>query len=230
MASVESRAGDGAALPTLSAKMVIVTLPLAVLKAGVVKFDPPLPAKQRAMAKLETGQIFKIILRFREAFWESPEFLQERRHHNRSDGASLNFLHAPGGEVPTWWTAAPVRAPILTGWVGSVTAEALLSEEPQTRLERSLVALSEILAVPRRELEAQLDSWSSHDWRADPFARGAYSYIGVGGIGAPRTLGRPVNGTLFFAGEATNGEQIGTVAGALASGRRAAREALRVLQ
>ena len=81
--------------------------------------------------------------------------------------------------------------------------------------------------MPRRELEEQLDAWFSHDWRADPFARGAYSYIGVGGAGAPRARGRPVEGTLFFAGEATNGEQIGTVAGALASGRRAARELLR---
>src|ERR1041384_5962928 len=229
-ASVECRAGDGAALPTLSARALIVTAPRALLKAGAVRFDPPLAGKQRAMAKLETGQIFKIVLRFRDAFWEKPDFLKERRRHNRSDGAGMNFLHAPGGEVPTWWTAAPVRAPILTGWVGSVTAEALLSEEPHIRLERSLVALSEILAVPRRELEMQLDGWSSHDWRADPFARGAYSYIGVGGVGAPRALGRPVDGTLFFAGEATNGEQIGTVAGALASGRRAAREALRVLQ
>jgi monoamine oxidase len=92
------------------------------------------------------------------------------------------------------------------------------------------VALSDILAVPRRELEEQLDASASHDWRADPFARGAYSYIGVGGSGAPRALARPVDGTLFFAGEATNGAEIGTVAGALSSGRRAAREVLRALQ
>jgi len=97
-------------------------------------------------------------------------------------------------------------------------------------VERTLVALSEILAVPRRDLEDQLDAWRSHDWCADPFARGAYSYIGVNGMTAPRALGRPVDGTLFFAGEATNGEQIGTVAGAIASGRRAAREILSVLQ
>ena len=49
-------------------------------------------------------------------------------------------------------------------------------------------------------------------------------------MGAPRTLGRPVEGTLFFAGEATIPDKIGTVAGALASGRRAAREALRSLK
>ncbi len=211
---VTCRAGDDADLAPVSARTAVVTLPLAVLKAGAVTFDPILPAKQRALAKLETGQALKIVLRFRKAFWDE----------------SVTFLYAPGAEIPTWWTTAPVRAPIITAWVGSARAEALLAEEPQTRLERSLVVLSDILAVPRRELDAQLDAWSSHDWHADPFARGAYSYIGVGGVRAPRALGRPVDGTLFFAGEATNGEQIGTVAGALASGRRAAREVLRVLK
>ena len=218
------------ALEVLRARTAIITLPLAVLKAGVVRFDPALPAKQRALAGLEMGQVFKIVLRFREAFWQRPDFLKERRAKAGSNGGGLTFLHAHGAEVPTWWTTLPVRAPVLTGYVGAVAAEQLLAEEPSSRLERSLVALSEVLAVPRRELEEQLDASASHDWRADPFARGAYSYIGVGGNGAPRALGRPVEGTLFFAGEATNGAEIGTVAGALSSGRRAAREVLRVLQ
>ena len=214
------------------ARAVIVTLPAAVLKTGSVKFEPRIRAKQRALELIETGQIFKIVLRFRRAFWEEPGFLKERRApaSAEQDGKSMNFLHAPGAEIPTWWTTQPIRGPVLTGWVGGQHAEALLSEEPGARLERSLVALSDILAIPRRELDDNLDAWASHDWRADPFARGAYSYIGVGGTGAPRSLGRPVEGTLFFAGEATTPDKIGTVAGALASGRRAAREALRSLK
>jgi monoamine oxidase len=68
-----------------------------------------------------------------------------------------------------------------------------------------------------------------HDWRADPFSRGAYVYVGVGGVPAQKTLAKPVEGTLFFAGEATDPEQTGTVAGAIASGKRAAREAIKVL-
>ncbi|OLC09094.1 MAG: hypothetical protein AUH41_06365 [Gemmatimonadetes bacterium 13_1_40CM_66_11] len=228
--SVACRGGDRARLPTVSARTAVITLPLAVLKAGVVRFHPALPAKQRALAGIETGQVFKMVLRFREAFWESKEFLKERREQSGSNGRGLNFLHAHDAEVPTWWTSLPVRAPVLVGYVGAVAAEQLLAEEPPSRLERCLVALSDILAVPRRELEEQLDASASHDWRADPFARGAYSYIGVGGNGAPRALARPVEGTLFFAGEATNGPEIGTVAGALSSGRRAAREVLRVLE
>ena len=236
--SVACHGGDRAPLPTVRARAALITLPLAVLKAGVVRFDPALPAKQRALAGIETGQVFKIVLRFREAFWERPEFLRERREQSGgaggagggSNGSGLNILHAHGAEVPTWWTSLPVRSPVLVGYVGAVAAEQLLAEDPPSRLERSLVALSEVLAVPRRELEQQLDASASHDWHADPFARGAYSYIGVGGTSAPRALARPVDGTLFFAGEATNGAEIGTVAGALSSGRRAAREVLKALR
>jgi monoamine oxidase len=225
--TVERRGSDGVPLSPLRARACVITLPHAVLKAGALRFDPSLPAKERALAGVETGQIFKIVLRFRRAFWEDKEFLSERRGEKHEDG--LNFLHARGAEVPTWWTALPARAPLLTGWVGGHAAETLLALEPLERLERTLVALSDVMAVPRRELEEQLDAWSSHDWRADPFARGAYSYIGVDGTGAPRALARPVDDTLYFAGEATNGEQIGTVAGALASGRRAAKEVQRTL-
>jgi monoamine oxidase len=227
---VGCRGADRAPLATVTARTALITLPIAVLKAGMLRFDPALPAKQRALAGLETGQVFKIVLRFREAFWDDAEFLRERRGPSSRDRGALNFVHGHGAEVPTWWTTLPVRSPVLVGYVGAVAAEDILAEEPPSRLERTLVALSEILAVPRRELEDQLDASASHDWHADPFALGAYSYIGVGGIGAPRALGRPVDGTLFFAGEATDGPQIGTVAGALASGRRAAREVLRVLK
>src|SRR6266550_2727724 len=87
---------DRAPLHTLSARTALITLPLAVLKAGDVRFDPAVPGKQRALAGIETGQVFKIVLRFREAFWERAEFLKERREQRGSNGRGLNFLHAHG--------------------------------------------------------------------------------------------------------------------------------------
>jgi monoamine oxidase len=228
--SVECKVGApaGAPVEVLPARAVIVTVPAALLKAGALRFTPAIPAKQRALAGIEVGNVFKIVLRFREAFWEPAAFLKERRANGKAaDGRGINFLHATDVEIPTWWTSLPVRSSLLTGWVGGVAAETILAEEPVSQLERSLVALSGVLAVPRRELEERLDAWFMYDWRADPFSRGAYCYIGVGGDRAPKALGQAVEGTLFFAGEATNGEEIGTVAGALSSGRRAAKELLR---
>jgi monoamine oxidase len=66
-----------------------------------------------------------------------------------------------------------------------------------------------------------------HDWQADPFARGAYCYVKVGGRAARERLSEPLRGTLYFAGEAAAiGGESGTVAGALQSGERAAEQVL----
>ena len=64
-------------------------------------------------------------------------------------------------------------------------------------------------------------------WSTDPWARGSYSYLPVGATPALRAaLAQPINGQLFFAGEATSSDAPGTVHGALASGQRAAQEVL----
>src|SRR6185436_3311954 len=154
-------------------------------KAGTIAFDPPLREKEKAIAKLEAGHVVKIAMRFRERFWEP-----------------FNFLHSSHRFMPTWWTTAPVVTPILTGWAGGHAADAMLAEGPEAMLDRALDALAEILGTPRREIDRQLVASYSHDWQADPFSRGAYSYAAVGGSGAHDALRRPLRGTLFFAGEA----------------------------
>jgi monoamine oxidase len=78
-------------------------------------------------------------------------------------------------------------------------------------------------------VESLIESLHTYEWSRDPRTRGAYSYIGVGGTNAPRALARAVKGTLFFAGEATESETEGTVEGALASGKRAAKLLMRRL-
>jgi len=85
-------------------------------------------------------------------------------------------------------------------------------------------------AIPRRRLDPLLLAWFSHDWSADPFSLGAYSYVGVGGVPSQKALARPVAGTLFFAGDGLDPEEIGTVAGALRTGRQAGRDAARALR
>ncbi|HEY3122226.1 MAG TPA: FAD-dependent oxidoreductase, partial [Vicinamibacteria bacterium] len=92
---------------------------------------------------------------------------------------------------------------------------------------RALAGLARMLQVPRSRLDSVVEAWRTHDWRHDPYSRGAYSYVGVGGLPAQRALARPVDHTLFFAGEVTEPDEMGTVAGAISSGRRAARALLR---
>ena len=85
----------------------------------------------------------------------------------------------------------------------------------------------ELSALGVGTIEEYLSTAWVHHWQRDPHARGAYSYVAVGGHGARRALAEPLEDTLFFAGEAADCEgEHGTVAGALASGERAAREVL----
>lgn len=81
--------------------------------------------------------------------------------------------------------------------------------------------------VPLELVTDRLRGWHTHDWAANPFARGGYSYVVSGGTGAHRELAQPIHTTLFFAGEATCGSgHNATMEGALQSGLRAAQEPL----
>lgn len=204
---------DGA---TVSASAAVITIPIGVWKApreqeGAIRFDPPLDDKERALKKLEVGHVVKVMLRFRERFWDDD----------------INFVHSSDRFVPTWWTSEPVRSPILTAWAGGHAADALLAEGSDAIAGRVLDSLATTLGKRRRTLDQFLAASYTHDWQADPFSRGAYSYAGVGGMSAHKALARPIRGTLFFAGEATSSDQTGTVAGAIESGQRAAKEVLR---
>jgi len=216
----------GAALDEVRARMAVIAVPHAVLKAGALRLTPAVPALERAVARLEVGQVFKIVLRFRESFWEEDGFIQDRLSEPRAEPAELNFVHGEQSAVPTWWTALPSHLPRLTGWAGGPRAEMLLDQDEASQVGQSLDALSQVLQVPRRLLDQQLEAWSLHDWRRDPWSLGAYTYPAVFGQHAHRVLARPIADTLFLAGEATVADEVGTVSGAIRSGRRAAKAVL----
>lgn len=199
---------------------VVVTVPVGVLQLaegqeGHIAFEPGLPAaKHEALGQLAMGPVVKVLLRFREPFWEERE-------------PDLDFFHAPGAAFPTWWTTLPLRSAVLTGWAGGPAAEALTGRSEDEILTEAARTLSKLLSVTRGRIDRLLAGAHVADWRSEPLSRGAYSYALVGGAQGARKLAAPAGDTLFFAGEATDAGQAGTVAGALASGRRVAREVLR---
>ena len=150
----------------------------------------------------------------RERFWEEKT-------------RELAFVHAPRRQVTVWWTQHPVQAPLLVGWAGGPAARALTTSGAIEDV--ALSELAHVFRMRRARAESLVESIHWHDWSSDPFVRGAYSYVGVGGVSAPRTLARSVARRVFVAGEATDTESGGTVEAALASGERAARSVLRVL-
>lgn len=203
------------------ARRLVVTLPLGVLQSGDVTFAPRLPGKEAAAQKLAMGQVAKVLLRFREMFWDDLSLPTDDGQRGELKG--LTFIHAPAELPPTWWTQFPVRSPLLAGWAGGTRAEALLQTSEDELLDRSLQVLSHIFAVSKNLLEDSLVNFYTHNWAKDPLSLGAYSYIPVGGLDAQAELSEPIENTIYFAGEAANttGHQ-GTVHGAIQSGLRAA--------
>ena len=207
-----------------TARKAIVTVPLGVLEApgdapGAIRFTPSLEAKQAALARLRSGPVLKVVLRFRRPFWE------EQEGGRYADGS---FFHAPGKVFPTFWTALPARAPLLNAWVGGPAAARLCALADEEIIQQALECVSAVFRGGNGAPELQ--AAYVHNWARDPYSRGAYSYVAVGGGNAREMLATPLGGTLFFAGEATDttGEAT-TVTGALRSGARAAVEVSRHL-
>jgi monoamine oxidase len=217
---IECTMGRGAP-QKIRAKAAIVTLPAGVLRSeepeNRVIFEPELPpAKRRALASIETGDVVKVVLWFHSPFWE-------RLHDGRYREAA--FFRAPTGPFPAYWTQFPLRSESVVAWAGGPKATELEALSDAERIDRALEGFSDLLG--ERELaSSEFERGTTHDWRRDPFARGAYSYLGIGAGNARATLGESIDGTLYFAGEsASNDGQGGTVNGAIETGERAAEEA-----
>ena len=229
-----------------SARRLVVALPIGVLKSGgsqvrvsaapqgraastpsasgppvpsdatgSLTFSPPVPVLEDALRGLEMGHVVKLLVAFKERFWESA-FTEQ-----------VGYFTTPHEPFHGWWTDYPLYAPLLVAWAGGPPAERLGALPLQDRVDRALESLARVLGRTRASVDDQVVAWDTHDWSADPFARGAYSYVRVGGMPAQARLNEPVENTLFFAGEASEieGHQA-TVHGALFAGHRAADQVL----
>jgi monoamine oxidase len=100
------------------------------------------------------------------------------------------------------------------------------SEAESLRVHDSSQIAALALASLRRILKKKVpvpDAFYFHNWREEPFSRGAYSYVPVSAVPARKALATPEADTLYFAGEAWDfSGHDGTVHGAIASGQRAA--------
>jgi monoamine oxidase len=220
-ATLHARSALTGAVETIRSRRVIITAPLGVLQGmanspGSIRFEPEPSGVLSAARALRFGHVIRLVLRFREAFWET------NREISRP-----GFLFSDERLFPTWWTSLPVHAPVLTGWSAGPHADELLGKPQSTVISEAIATLARITACPRERLTSLLEAAYSHDWHGDPFARGAYSYVPAGALAARKMLAEPVAETLYFAGEATNLDgHSATVHGAIASGKRAARQCI----
>ncbi|MFL5581030.1 MAG: flavin monoamine oxidase family protein [Gemmatimonadaceae bacterium] len=222
-ARVLARRADGRELPEIAARAVVVAVPLGVLHApagaqGAIVLDPEPKKAREAMARLAMGNVRRLVVQLREPPWDTAA------------GGPRGFLHTDVPGLPVWWTLVHGPAPVMVGWAGGPAADRHADLDAGALLARALPALAARLGIDAARLADGVAHVWTHDWRSDPFARGAYSYPLVGGADAAEALAKPIKNTLFFAGEACAPEgENGTVDGAMDSGSAAARRVLRAL-
>lgn len=198
------------------ARAVIITLPIGVLRNADVHFEPALPSsKYEAFEKIEMGDVVKVALFFRSRFWEDVAGGRYR---------DAGFFRSLSAAFQTYWTQLPMRQSLIISWLGGPAATQLRRRPGREIVTRALDEFGALFDATGRAHE-EFEGAIMHDWGGDPFARGAYSYLAVGGEHARSQLAASVDGALFFAGEASAEDgQGGTVNGAFATGERAARE------
>ena len=201
---------------TFAGDHCLVTVPLGVLQRGSIAFDPQLPASKRtAIRNLRMGLLDKLYLRFPRVFWPQQQVIGRLTDTGQR------------GEWPWFVNLAPSSGrPVLLALHAGTHARQLEALSDEQQVAAAMRVLRRLFGrdVPRPT------AWHATRWAADPFARGAYSHLPPGASPAEyETLAAPVDGRLFFAGEATVARYAGTVHGAYASGLREAARIARSL-
>ena len=122
-------------LGTHQADAVIVTVPLGVLKAKTITFEPPLPQPKRdAIARLGMGVLDKLYLQFDEVFWD-----------RRATWLLTPETGLARGQFNQWFNMAKyVGEPVLLGFNGAASARALSSLSDDEMVKRALGVLTQI--------------------------------------------------------------------------------------
>jgi monoamine oxidase len=192
------------------ASHVLVTVPLGVLQAGRVAFNPRLPkAKRDAMRRMRMGVFNKVFLKFDSVFWDPEDELIGYIGSEDDDWPEIVNFHKIAG--------LPLLLAFSAGTAG---------EKNELRSDVELVAC--LMDCLRKMYGQAIPEPVGHlvtRWNQDPWSLGSYSYVPVGAKQSlRRQIGAPVASRIFFAGEATSQFFPSTVHGAFLSGVRAAYE------
>ena len=195
----------------LTARAVLVTVPLGALKAGSIRFVPALPErKAAAIEQLGFGSYHKAFLLFGRGVALPP-------------GPVIRIRNGAGLWSEWCNLTAFLGKPVLMALNAGAAAR---QAEQMTDSEIARSGCGLLRRFTGLPTDAPL-AVASTRWGADPFTRGAYSFSAVGsGPHDRRALAASLAGGIHFAGEATSIDYPSTAHGALLSGRDAARRIL----
>ena len=195
-------------LGTLEARKIIVTVPTNLIADEAIRFHPALPAKVDAAIGLPLGLADKVIL----ALDDAEALPKDGNLRGATMRTAMGSFHLrPFGEAA------------IEGYFGGSFARELEDAGPGAF---AVQAIDEIAALLGNDFRRRLKPLAESRWAHDPFARGSYSHALPGHAGMRAVLAAPVDGRLFFAGEATSPNFFSTAHGARDSGERAAQEVI----
>ena len=192
------------------ADAVLVTVPLGVLKRGVISFKPDLPRETRnAIDRIGMGVVNKFLCVWRESFWD--ERLQYLGLTPETKGKFNYFLNAKRFIQSN---------ALMTFAFGdyALETESMTDTEVTDEIVKHLrIIYGAGVPQPMHLLRTK--------WGQDEFTFGSYSFVSNRSRSSEfdRFKG-PINGRMFFAGEHTSRDYRATVHGAYLSGQRAAAE------
>lgn len=172
------------------ADAVICTVPLGVLKAGTLMFDPPLPKlKTKAINNLNMAIHNKVVLEFEDVFWDKSlshfVVLYDPTLNAWLDIINLQFFHTQ-------------KMPILLSSIYSGNNAKINTDKYM--LNHFVNLLKRIYPDTYRPLKQH---WIT-DWGNDPYSLGSYSYHPEGsGLDDNSEIAKPM-GRVIFAGEHTH--------------------------
>ncbi|KAJ1200991.1 hypothetical protein NDU88_004809 [Pleurodeles waltl] len=198
-----------------TAQKVLVTVPLALLQKGVIRFNPPLPEKKvKAINSLGAGVIEKVALQFSHRFWDG-----------KIQGADF-FGHIPPssnkrGLFGVFYDMDPqCKQAVLMTVVTGDAVNFIKDMDDKQVIQECMIVLRQLF---KEQEVPDPTKYFVTRWSKDPWAQMAYSFVKTGGSGeAYDILAEDVQGKIFFAGEATNRHFPQTVTGAYLSGVREA--------
>jgi Flavin containing amine oxidoreductase len=167
---------------------------------------------RRAAKPVRELQVF---LEFEEPYWE-----QQLSPETQQFGVVLAEDATSRGFCSNFWNFKPFTgANILCGLLTGTSATEMEGLEDAAIVERAKAVLRTVFPSMPEPVRTSVTRWGE-----DPFAKGSYSFVGVGCKGDHYDLmARPVGRTLLFCGEGTSKEHLDTVGGAMLTGQREVR-------
>ncbi|KRR17339.1 amine oxidase [Bradyrhizobium lablabi] len=193
---------------SLIADKVIVTVPTNLIADEEIRFHPALSAKIDAARGLPLGLADKVTL----ALDEPHALPVEGNLRGATMRTAMGTYHI-----------RPFGQPCIEGFFGGRYAQSL---EDAGDGAIAAASIDEIVSFLGNDFRRKLKPLAESRWAHDPFARGSYSHALPGHAGDRAVLAAPIDGRLFFAGEATSPEFFTTAHGARDSGERAAEEVM----